>query len=54
MTDTKKYIVTKKHTFDHKVGDIIDLTDKQALNLANKINLAPVKKEIKKSKKGKS
>ena len=51
-----KYIVIKKHTLNHKVGDIIELTDKQALNLVNKVKPAPVEpaKEPKKAKKGKA
>jgi|GEM_PF-2115419 len=51
-----KYTVIAKHTLDHKVGDIIELTDLQAKNLANKVELLPVeekpvKKEPKKIKK---
>ena len=53
---TMKYIVIKKGTLTHKVGDIIELTDKQALNLVNKVKPAPVEpvKESKKAKKGKA
>jgi len=53
-----KYIVTKKGTLTHKVGDIIELTDKQALSLINKVKPAPVELVIgpapKKAKKGKA
>jgi len=53
---TMKYIVIKKGTLTHKIGDIIDLTDKQALSLVNKVKPAPVEpvKEPKKAKKGKA
>lgn len=48
MSDTKKYIVIKKHTLNHKVGDEITLSDSKAAALVNKIELVPaieVKKE---------
>ena len=56
MPETKKYIVTQKHALNYKVGEVIDLTNVDALKLVNKIKLAPVvespaKKETKKNKK---
>jgi len=51
-----KYIVIKKGTLTHKVGDVIELTEKQAFSLVNKVKPAPVEpvKESKKAKKGKA
>lgn len=37
---TEKYVVIKPHTLDHKVGDKIDLTAKQAKNLVGKVRKA--------------
>ena len=42
MPETKKYIVTHKHAFDFKIGEVVELTARQALALVNKIKLAPV------------
>jgi len=45
-----KYKVIKKNCLKHSVGDIIDLTEKQAKHLVNKVE--PVKEVVKpKSKK---
>lgn len=53
MQDTKKYKVTQTNTLGKKVGDFIELTDRQALALVNKVELVkePVKPvEVKKAK----
>jgi len=40
MADKKeKYVVTQKHTLDHKVGTVISLTEKRAASLVNKVQL---------------
>jgi hypothetical protein len=52
---TQKYIVTQKHTLNHAINDVIELTDKKAFALSGKIELyiEPVaaSKTEKKSKK---
>jgi len=37
---TQKFVVVKNHTLNHKIGDKIDLTEKQAKNLVGKVVLA--------------
>lgn len=39
QTKTQKYTVVKKHTLDHKVGEVISLTDEKAANLIGKVRL---------------
>lgn len=36
---TEKYVVVKAHTLDHKIGDIILLTEGKALDLVGKVRL---------------
>lgn len=36
---TRKYIVTQTNTLNHKVGDVIELTDTKAAALVNKVRL---------------
>jgi hypothetical protein len=36
---TKAYVVTRRHTGNHQVGDTVQLTDKKAANWANKVRL---------------
>jgi len=47
MSDTKSYEVTQTCCLGHKVGDIIELTDKQAVNLINKVKAVKVVKPVK-------
>ncbi|MCJ8293396.1 MAG: hypothetical protein MJK15_03235 [Colwellia sp.] len=35
----KDYIVVKKHTLNHKIGDTIKLDERQAQNLSGKVKL---------------
>lgn len=42
--EKKKYEVTHKNCLDHKVGDVIELTDKKAKSLVNKIKLIEKKR----------
>ena len=39
MSDTKKYVVTMPNTLGHDLGETIDLTEKQAKKLVNKVRL---------------
>ena len=39
MAKNKTYIVTRKHTLNHKIGDEIELNEQQAKNLTGKIRL---------------
>ena len=39
MPDVKKYVVTEKHTLNHKVNDVIELTELAAKSLSGKIRL---------------
>jgi hypothetical protein len=46
----KEYVVVKKNTLDHSVGDKIKLTDKKAKALSGKVELVKVAEEPKKVK----
>ena len=46
MSDTKKYEVTHKNCLSFEVGEVVELTDKKAKSLVNKVKLI-VKKEVK-------
>lgn len=35
----QKYMVTQKHTLNHAINDVIELTDKKAFALSGKIEL---------------
>lgn len=50
MSDVKKYVVTEKHTLNHKVGDVIELTESAAAKLVNKITPAKVEEKPVKAK----
>jgi len=44
-----KYVVIKKHTLNHKVGDVVSLTEKKAKALIGKVRLqADVEKDTSK------
>lgn len=49
----RKYIVTQPNTYDHEVGDEIDLTDEQARQLVNKVRPKDSKPQAGASKKEK-
>ena len=52
MSKVKKYIVTQNNTIGSSIGDVIELTEKQANFLVNKVELAPVvETKTKKTKK---
>lgn len=45
---TRKYVVVKKHTLGHSVGDVIEVTPSQARHLIGKIrSLSDVEKDAK-------
>lgn len=50
MSDKKKYEVTHKNCLSFKVGEIIELTDKKAKSLVNKIKPVVSAKSEKKAK----
>ena len=45
MSDKKKYEVIRKNCLGHQVGDVIELTVKQAKRLVNKVKLSEFKAE---------
>lgn len=47
MSDKKKYEVIAQNTLHHEVGEIIELTDKKAAALVNKVKpYTPVKVDL--------
>jgi len=54
MSGTKKYKVTQKGCLKYAVGDVVELTDKQARSLVNKVEIInQAKAEIATEKKSK-
>ena len=53
MSDKKKYEVTRKNCLSFEVGEVVELTTKQAKSLVNKVKLIGEKKAAKQEKGGK-
>ena len=45
MSDKKQYEVIRKNCLTFKLGQIVELTDKQAKSLVNKVKLSEAKTE---------